>query len=280
MRPVQLDIDSQGKPLREIGIIEPLKGHWLNNNSWGDAYNGDFPLTYDKIIPIAELNDTPGPPRVYTVQLFRDMSAAEPLVAEVKARITYGVGAVRHTFDIDYLAGCQFSLVASYIKVEAITYSPVVNFNPAQPLNYLYNPATAAGPTARLRIGASFGAYAVATQPKLTLSSAYDQSQATIAQYDIPNFARAFIVRCSGVQAAGPNPVYGSVPTTLTGITAQITNEVGAAYGIFDTCIFAGPAGTEGIPLPAGASRITVSAGGIVAPAGNFSRYVQWILAV
>ncbi len=253
MRTVRLDLgDKPPENLRRIFALEPYDGDWLNNNTWGNSYRGLMPGGAGIAQGVAELIRTPGPPRVYSCQLFRDDNR-DHANADVRAKVTYGIGGVRNSFYLDWIAGCQFSLVASYIKVDFETYRPDENA------------AYSTGTTA-LQLGCTFGAGTIGHGPYLSYTTAISTiANSTNKNYPVPDFARAFRVQLTN----------NDDPSTPTLVRARAQS--GATLNV-DCNIFAGgsAAAVQGYPIPGGLKVLNV------ANASGSAQFpqVQWFLSL
>jgi hypothetical protein len=123
-------------------VLEPLEGYWLGDPSWGQVYAA--PVTTaglgapGQIVPVARLDRIPGPPRPYTIRLYRtggvlDAVSGAGAYAGLRARITVGSGGQTTQFAVDWAHGTQFTVVASSIVVDAVQ-EGVLNVSPATPI--------------------------------------------------------------------------------------------------------------------------------------------------
>lgn len=260
IREVQLDLGDRLTRKRIAYIEEPHEGDWANNNEWGNSFSGLMPGAAGIQKNVAALNSTPGPPRVYTVQLFRnDINSLAN--SDVRAVVTYGVGAVNNSFLVDWLHGVQFSLVANYIRVDFVTYAPAA----ADPYSVTADP---------LLLAASFGAGSVPGRSIVTLTepTVVIPGSGGTQSYPVPDFARAFLPSLVNV-AAGFNS-----PTVATSIFA-ICFSGGASLQLAarDLQIFNGGLAATGFPIPGGTSFVR-----IVNNSGLASQQVtmQWFLSL
>lgn len=114
--------EEQNKEPMVFPTVEPEVGPWLNNPKWGQIFQNPLPAVEDAVIPVGNIDRTVGPPKVHTVQLFRsDVISTDTANSDVIAQVTYGIGAVRNSFEVDWKQGAQFSLLASTITVNAVT---------------------------------------------------------------------------------------------------------------------------------------------------------------
>lgn len=253
----------QSNPHEPVLILEPSKGDWLNNNNWGNSHRGPIPAAAGVEIGVAELRETPGPPRVYTVQLFRTIVHTDENNADVRAKVSYGVGGVRNSFQLDWVTGMQFSLLASYVKLDAVTYRPQE-----------YNDYLASG-SEQLTIAAAFGAGAIAhgppilyTEPAFLLLAGGDRF------IDVPQFARAVIVR---TYKNGAIVTANNNPATTTNISLQFfAGDSTAALQAVDAQIFA--SAVDGIPLPGGTRQVDVV--NLNTMGNDYFVSVQWVLSL
>lgn len=228
-----------------VAVIEPDDGPWINNVNWGNQFKGQMPATAGEVRTVLKTGPLPGPPRLHTVQLFRDDTRSAQN-ADVRAKISYGVGGVNNSFLCDWVAGAQFGLVASDLQVDAVSMQPSL-ITP-------YDPSTA-----EIILSATVGSGGVGHGPPIVLSEASQNlAAAASVDFDVPDFARAFTVRGidtalgAGVDRTNSNPAF------LTNVSASAFT-VGAQILYFvDLQIFAGAAGAHGVPIPAGTSKIRI----------------------
>ena len=215
-----------------IPVLEPTTGPWQNNPNWGAKFQGALPAVEAAVLPIASLDNMPGPPRVQTIQLFRSDPIVSSQNADVHARITYGLGAVNNTFDVDWLQGVQLSLLCNTIRVDAITYAP--NSQVAYASN---------GDNVVLAAGFGEGS------PSRTRVTFGTPSQALVstdsALFPVPDFAKEVIVNVSG----------NNDPAVPLG-ASLIFNGGGVDLLTYDLQVAAGgraltiPTGTKNIQIP------------------------------
>lgn len=114
---------------RTLQTVEPLDGDWLDNASWGQRIAMPPGLAglgaNGQVVPVGRLDRSPGPPRPYTVRLYRTGGVATAAAAAgaypiLRARVTIGVGGQNSTMWCDWAHGTQFSVVASSIVVDAV----------------------------------------------------------------------------------------------------------------------------------------------------------------
>jgi hypothetical protein len=115
----------QPPQVQRLDILEAYTNEVREGKFGRQSERAAFPSTEGEQIAIFSNDHLPGRPRPLGVHLYRtDAFTGLPFNADVRARITYGCGGVQNVFDVDWLAGGQFSLTASGIRIEAITYRP------------------------------------------------------------------------------------------------------------------------------------------------------------
>jgi hypothetical protein len=259
-RILNLNEDSRraGQP---VIVTEPIGGPWVNNRKWGDSFRSAFPAGAGQRNGVAALDFTPGPPRVYTVGMLRALTAIASGNCDVRAIITYGVGAVQNSLVCDWISGCHLSLLASYIKVDCITYAPDADA------------AYSVGATDYLDVSAAFGAGSHGHGPPITYTEPVRELAHSGNLHIIPpEFARAFTLRWYD-QATGL--VGNNRSETLTSVYAQcVGNGAVADLVSVDSCQFAN--NSDGMLLPGGTRAVN-----IVNSSGSTIEYiVQWLLSV
>lgn len=233
-------------PAVDAVVIEPARGPWKNNNRWGDQRVAFRMPAVDTPTQIVDGTEIVGPPRVQSVQLHRGTQQSGTN-ADFRARIEYGVGGMSGTFDLDWGDGVQFSLVANWVRVIALTYRP----NPINP----YDPATGI-----INIGASIAEGTVTPNRQAT----YTESQLITGAgspgiFESPKFARAVIVW--GGAAGGAQTVDFIGAGSLNPFTGTIASF--ATYRDF------------GMAFPGGCERVIVGA-----DAADTTVTVQWLLGL
>lgn len=252
--------------------IEPLKGYWIGNRMWGDQYQGPLPSAAGTTIGVTELPNTPGPPRVYSFQLFRndDPNPAVQANADVRAVITYGVGAKQNSFLCDWLHGVQVSLLASYCRVDALTYAPL------DPTSTGYGYGVVGD--SQIILGAALGAGTPANPIPLTYTEpAFDSVGAGSSNiFAVPDFARQVIVRGTPYTGGGSN---FQDPAVASNILILFAAGSGRNIWIADASLSAGGNGSQGIVLPGGTRFIQIlnNNGG---PTGSRRISVTWLLGL
>jgi hypothetical protein len=259
-----------------VQVVEPIDGPWVNDPAFGNQIkkgpmNLLFP-TAGTAQSVVKTDDTPGPPRVHTVQLFRgdDRTANN---ADFYAKVSYGVGGVNNSFLVDWAMGAQFSLVASSLSVEAVSYRP------DETIAYTTN-------TAEIVLAATIGQGTIARGPVLTMTEplrtlvAADEIQLTV-----PDFARAFILRFRNLSQGLPADLGGSNPATQTLLNVLAVNGFANPFFHMDAQIFAGPMGAHGLPLPGGTVFVRVhnntnTAAGPPLQNNDYQIIPQWVLSL
>lgn len=126
-------------PVRRV--LEPTSGYWTNAHEWGFLWSPPVAITNGiggpgTVIGICNLDRSPGPPKVYTIMLWRlpllsQAQGANLTFAFMRARITLGTGGQKQVFVCDWRYGTQICVVANTIQVHA---EQVGNFDRPMPL--------------------------------------------------------------------------------------------------------------------------------------------------
>lgn len=239
-------------PAPDATVIEPTKGPWKNNVNWGNTRKEPMPLEAGAELAIFDGDHIVGPPRVQTVQLFRDDNRVGQN-ADYRAHIYWGVGAAQNEMFCDWSQGTQISLAANWVRVNAVTYTPLA-FAP-------YNPAGG-----MVQIGANVvegnvgkGRAATFTEPTVLVAD-----NATTPNYEAPDFARGVLVH-----VRSDTPIVPGVPINVDLLTSSIA-------GAFLDRIDASLTYPDGVTFPGNAT---------LALAFNHSGdtqmiTVQWILSL
>ena len=199
------------KPPPNAVVIEPTGGPWKNSNRWGNSLkNVAMPLEANQTLAVFEGDDIPGPPRVQSILLSRAASSTVTSNADFRARIDYGIGGLNDFFLMDWTRGVQFSLVANWVRVTAITYAPKANA--------VYS----GGGT--VTIGAAIAEGTIEKSEPATFTEG-STNIATLTSLDIltiPQFARSFIVHVSNEGVPGPAPTPSGLIVIFTTSGSQI----------------------------------------------------------
>ena len=235
-------------------IAEPTQGPWVDNPDWGNGTGSiAMPVEAAQIIPVATLNRAPGPPRVYTVQLQRS-DRLQTGNSDLYARIDHACGAQQNSFDLDWIAGTQLSLPATFIRVSAVSYAP--------------DSASAYNAAGQVALSACFGEGAAPTsvpgRASLTLPRR-TWANTTVETFLVPDFARAVVV----------NLVNNDDPAADTDVVLQAENGGGRVWYQGDCKIFAGGM-AQGLQLPGATQRIQLQNN----TGGDVSATVQFLLAL
>lgn len=116
------------KPKPNAIVIEPTAGPWKNNISWGDKFEGPMPATAGTEQELVDGKEIVGPPRVQSIALIRRVQQTGSN-SDFRARIFYTIGAAKAQFECDFADGVQFSLVANWVRVTLVSFTP----NPINP---------------------------------------------------------------------------------------------------------------------------------------------------
>jgi len=233
-----------------VSPIEPVKGSWKNSTYWGNKFEGPMPAAEGQVISLYSGEKIPGPPRVQTIILGRDIAAPVGTNADFRAVIAYGVGAANNSFECDWGRGMQIPIVANWIQVNALTYRPASN------LAY-----DAAGGRVSITAGHAEGALTPGTPVSLTVP-AVTIANLALSAFIAPEFAKGAVVNAIGASVAT------AIPVGLTvGMSSGAT--VLGRYAYEDII-------AAGFPLLGGADRITV----LNNTGGDLLVTVQWILGL
>jgi hypothetical protein len=174
--------------------IEPTGGPWKNNNNWGAKFEGPMPLQAGVRLSVFDGSQIPGPPRVQTIILARDPQSTPGDNADFRALIEYGVGGLVDNFVCDWTRGTQITLVANWVRVNAISYAP----------NSLA-PYKADDGRVTISAGVAEGTARSASTVTLTdsLRELNDGGDEDIA---VPDFARALAIKFEFIGGVMPTP--------------------------------------------------------------------------
>ncbi|HEX2599579.1 MAG TPA: hypothetical protein VHL05_12430 [Terriglobales bacterium] len=244
-------LDDRARPVRPAFVLEPQIGPWNNSPRWGSGYNGAMPDTAGVELPVFDLSQTFGPPKVHSIALFSSTNIGATN-ADVRAHVRWGAGAVQNEFYADWFNGAQFSLVADHIRITAVTWTPGRGS---------YDPANGA-----IQLTACAAQGSVQTRYPLTYTEQALELAAAggTVNYNIPPLAKAVIVHATA----------NDDPATPFAITATLATAGGSSIS-HDIQIFA-----SGNPLviPGGMnilSLLNTQPGPSPAPL-----QVQWILGL
>lgn len=222
-----------------VTALEPTKGPWVNQNTFGDQFFHALPATENQVMAVLPKNTgLYGPPAVHSLQLGRsdDVDAEN---ADVRARITIGCGGVENSFDCDWVHGLQLALVCNSISVQAVTYRPIleVPYSTSDAAVAL-KAMVAKGTTTQGRCPATY------TEARIVLENAPDP--ASFVDYTFPDFARELTVHLAN----------NNNPATATGVTVTFFNEGAQDLATYDGQVFAGG---RSVPIPGGANKVRIS---------------------
>lgn len=228
-------------PSPSATVIEPFKGPWTNSANWGNTYAGPIPVAEGSEQSIFETADIPGAPAVHVVNLFRsDAVFTGSTNSQVRARITYGIGARQNTFDCDWTQGAQFALVANYVRVNFVTYAPNAD-------------AAYVGGGKPIVLGAGIArgnaskSHALSyTYPQLTITNAAAPADRYIVE--VPDFAQALVLHARDL--AGAAPAAGAITVQFRATSSQII----AQWDGLRMQDFAG----EGLRIPGGTVEVRI----------------------
>ncbi len=221
-----------GLPL--VQTIEPEKGPWSRAGAFGRLEKFDVPAAAGDITAIFSNDHIEGPPRARVVNLFRsDIELSHGANSGFYARVTYGIGGVQNQFFCDWLAGGQFALVATTLRVEAVSYAP----NAEAPYSH---------ETGQVVLGAMlgiFGSPGGGAGPLTFTAPAVTLSHLETAIIAVPDFARRVIP-----QLDLNGNAYSDCQINLVGGSAFAARYTGAG--------FTADLAREGVPWPGPATRV------------------------
>jgi hypothetical protein len=196
--------------------VEPTAGPWKRNFNWGGGFNGQIPVIAGSEFPLFSNEEIPGPPRVQSIVLGRTASSIPGFNADFRAKVTYGIGATTDGFLCDWTRGAQFSLVANWVRVDAVTYAPS-NVDP-------YTPTNATGfANVVISAGIAEGTVQHSDAPLTFTAPLEEVAIGGTHFFDAPDFARAAYVNVRAVTPAVlPSPTLiqclftsGTVPLSV-----------------------------------------------------------------
>lgn len=229
---------------QRVLIEEPTSGWWQGKGAFGFRSEGNVPGE-GQIIPLCEQATLPGPPGSWWLQWFRfnrnlDTEVASNGNFELRGRITYGVGGIQNSVEVDVMQGVQVPLVCNSVTVELVTYNPVADF-----------PYEAG----RAIAGCMFGRGSAGGALPATFTTPFEVSEAVVGltlDVAMPDFARSVCLHTTvfpGASLVGTRLFFNGSGTTLKAVDcgdlyAELTREKGIAI----------PAGTNQIRLTAPAA--------------------------
>lgn len=235
-----------------VPVLEPQAGSWWNQNTFGDKYDGPFPVSEGIIIGVLPKNDRLyGPPAVHSVQLARGDNAPAQN-ADVRALISYGTGGAKNSFLCDWLHGAQFALVCNQISVSAVTYAPDGQDD--------YDPQNAS-----LFLAAMVAKGDVSKGFPLTFTEASEGLiHGTPLTFPVRDFAREVIVHV----------LNNNNPQTPTKVDVEFETDSAAVLVVYDAQVCAG--GVP-IPIPGGTTNVRLLNNDTMANKGVM---LQWVLGL
>jgi hypothetical protein len=215
-----------------------------NNPNWG--FSKTFDTTLPPLgteIPLNRLSGEPPITHAVMLGLTANVGATN---ADLRAKVTFGIGAFTQVLLCDFANGSQFSLVASNIQVSAIPWLPAVGGG--------YNPT--------LSSPAIIGAGIVRGELTNTFPLTFTETTRTISAvtaYTRPQFGQRVRIYTAGSVAA-------------LAWTVSLESSGGASYGFLDAVQFASGAA---VMLPGAADQITITPN-----VGPQTFCVQWELSI
>jgi hypothetical protein len=215
--------------LRQQSPVPPTDGEWNNNPSWGQFQSGLVPTTAGYVTSVATLDRSYGPPQTMTVALSR--TAGRQLNSsnyDFKARVTWSVGAISRQCMLDWRDGCQFSVVASSIKIESVT----------ETID-LEQPYSNGGH--RIELGACFAA-GNSSAPSPQYSSPWRRIPSSLA-FVPPAFADAWLIQ--GGQTGAPLYTANTLVQVVGPVLLPFAEYLGTVLGPTDSSFIRFAAGLE-----------------------------------
>ncbi len=239
------------RPVPNGIVIEPEAGPWKNNVHWGDTFRGRLPQAAGVEVPVFSGEEIVGPPRVQTVQLFRDDLRAG-VNADFRAHVQYGVGAASNEFFCDWGQGSQFSIVCNWLRITAISYRP-----------FAIPPYNAGTTPIQVSAMVTEGTVAQGKPLRFTESTIGMGAGTLSAAFNAPDFARGALLYANNLLVK---------PGTATGVNLLLENAFGFVAAIVD-CGLTLP---EGILFPGPFSRARIQN----ATAAATDATLVWILGL
>lgn len=240
------------RPFPTACAVEPVSGPWTNSPNWGNSFSGPIPASDNQVVSVVETADIPGPPRVLVVNLFRsDPAFPGSSNSQVRARITYGIGAKQNSFDCDWTQGAQLALVANYVRVNFVSYAPSSDAAYAQGSNKSI--VLGAG----LAVGNAAKTHALSyTYPMRILNNA--PNPPTFYDVLVPDFAQALVLHARKVGTNATAPAAGDLTVQFRATASQVI----AAWDGLRVQDFSG----EGLRLPGGTVFVRIQNSVAAAP--------------
>ena len=240
-----------------VAALEPTKGDWVNQNTFGDQFFGPLPASPGKLLAVLPKNTgLYGPPSVHSLQLGRS-DGVDAENADVYARVTIGCGGVENQFDLDWVHGVQITLVCNSISVAAVSYAPDGQ-----------SAYRAVGAAVALRAMVAKGSIAQSRCPATFTQALRNLLEVTNAPanavtYLVPDFARELTVHHLG----------NNNPATATPITISFLNQGGSVMAQYNAQVCAGG---RSIPIPGGANSVFIEN----ASADQHTVSAEWFLGL
>jgi hypothetical protein len=242
-----------------LRVLEPTKGPWVNQNTFGDQFFGPLPATAGQVISVLPKNTgLYGPPQVHSISLGRS-DAVDAENADVYARITYGCGGVENSFDVDWLHGVQITLVCNSLSVAAVSYAPSDGAYIASGASVALKAAVAKGSIAQSRCPATY------TQQLARLGEVTTAPDNAVT-YNVPDFARELTVHV--VSNPGNNN-----PAVASPVTISMLNPGGSVMAQYNAQVCVGG---RSIPIPGGAKTVFIENTGSDQPTVS----AEWFLGL
>lgn len=272
VRPPAIPPDYVAPPRRgdPTQIIEPSEGWWTQAGAFGYRYQGLVPELADTVIPLTEQLRLPGPPRLWWIHWFRysrsisTEASPDPGQWDIRGRVTYGVGGAQNIVEVDVASGIQMAVVCNSLKVDLLTYAPIVGVTSGNNETPIYSPGNVG-----LVAGAMFGdGSAGGALPASYSTPSYEVTDlGNLAMtVPVPDFARTLVLHTTV-----PNPA--TLANSTLAFSGPNTSKVVNLQTVYSQLIT-----EKGIAIPASANQVTITTAAPCPPGEHFT--LQFMLAL
>ena len=240
-----------------LRVLEPTKGPWVNQNTFGDQRFQPLPASPGQVVTVLPKNTgLYGPPAVHSLSLGRS-DEVNAQNADVYARVTFGCGGVENSFDLDWLHGVQITLVCNSLSVAAVTYAPDGT-----------TPYVASGASVALKAMVAKGSIAQSRCPATYTEPLHNLLEVAQAPLNgetlfIPDFAREMTIHI----------INNDNPTVATPVEFSFLNQGGSVMAQYNAQVCAGG---RSVPIPGGANSVFIDN----SSADTVSISVEWFLGL
>jgi hypothetical protein len=265
--PIPPDFGGPPRGLNRVEVIEPASGWWTQEGAFGFRYQGPVPPLARTAIPLTEQLRLPGPPRLWWIHWFRYSRGIGTEITpygtwDLRGRVTYGVGGAQNIVECDVMAGIQMAVVCNSIKVDLVSYAPLVEADGSEQ----YDPGELGVIAGAMFGDGSAGGALPPTWSTQIFTALPDGS--LIVDVPVPDFARSVVIHSTINDPADLATV--DLFFNTPGITEKVVN-VGELYEELTI--------EKGIAIPAHTNQIRINAAVAAATAGmRFS--IQFFLAL